>query len=145
MFVHTPTQQVLAVPSLAALSRTASANGAAVDRLGYENVMVALHIGAHDRTTGDETLDVKIQESADGSTGWADITGAAFTQIAAQTIAATVGNVYTMSIRPDGRKRYYRAVSTSAGTTPIDVFSVVFYLFNPHVAPVTQTATPIVV
>lgn len=59
------------------------------------------------------TMTGKIQDSADGSTGWADVTGGGFTAVA-QTAAKQV-----LTINRDGIKRYIRFVGTIAasGTT----------------------------
>jgi len=92
---------------------TSTVTGAAVDTMGYNDAMITLEVGTVSGTT--PTLDGKIQESADGSTGWADITGATFTQVTASNS--------TQKIRLNGlgvgsRKRYIRFVGTIAGTTP---------------------------
>ena len=59
------------------------------------------------------TMTGKIQDSADGSTGWADVTGGGFTAVA-QAAAKQV-----LTINRDGIKRYIRFVGTiaSSGTT----------------------------
>lgn len=142
--IHTPTDHVKSAPSLGPAVRTANANGGAVDRAGFQTAKVNLHVGAHDRTTGDETLDVKIQGSADGATGWTDLTGASFAQIGNVVPDATKGNAYTMSLNlKDVNYRYIRAVGTVGGTTPSTAYSVNVELFNPNRKPVTQTFTPV--
>jgi hypothetical protein len=68
-----------------------AANGAAVDRhaLGLPlSVVLAVRVGDIEGAPSAQTIDAKIQDSADGSTGWADITGAAITQITAANTAA---------------------------------------------------------
>ncbi|HCA53433.1 MAG TPA: hypothetical protein DEP24_11575 [Mycobacterium sp.] len=59
------------------------------------------------------TMTGKIQDSADGSTNWADVTGGGFTAVA-QAAAKQV-----LTINRDGIKRYIRFVGTIAasGTT----------------------------
>jgi hypothetical protein len=52
----------------------------------------------------------KIQESADGSTNWADISGATFTTVTASD------NVQAISF--DRTLRYVRYVATVGGTSP---------------------------
>lgn len=143
MLIRTPTDQVLFKPSLDPEVRTASANGASVDRLGYERAVMLVHVGAHDRGTGDETLTVKVQESEDNST-WSDITNASV-QIAGDTIDATKGLVKTVEIdlSKPARKRWLRAVGTAAGTTPSTAYSVSFLLFSPATTPLTQDVTPV--
>ncbi len=91
---------------------TATTNGSAVDTLGYNSAAVSLEVGAVSGTT--PTLDVKIQESADGSTGWADVSGATFTQVT----ASNNSQILRVEGLGTSRKRYLRAVETIAGTTP---------------------------
>lgn len=93
-------------------------NGAAVDSLGYGNLMAVVEVGATTGTPGSFSVAAKVQESADGSTGWTDITGAAITSITAADKSAQIG-VYDISGKT--RLRYYRVVVTPAfvgGTTP---------------------------
>jgi len=52
----------------------------------------------------------KIQESADGSTNWSDISGATFT--------AVTGSDNLQSISFDRTQRYVRYVGTISGTSP---------------------------
>lgn len=97
---------------LAPARATASANGSAVDIKDYVGkVKVVLATSAGGGTT--PTLDVKLQESADGSSGWTDISGAAFTQV---TDAADATEAIGLNV--DGVERYIRAVETLGGTSP---------------------------
>lgn len=110
---HASSEEVL--PNLV---RTVTANGSAVDIQQYsEDVMFTLMSIALTGTT--PTLDVKIQGSADGSTGWADISGATFTQV---TDAADAHE--SIVVDSDAAPRYIRAVATIAGTTPSGCFGV---------------------
>lgn len=145
MNIHTPSDSVKAQASLDPEVRTASANGAGVDCRGFERALVVLHVGAHDRTTGDETLDVKIQESSDNGAGdaFGDVGGGEFAQIGNVVPNATKGNVYVMDVDLSKRERYLRVVGTAAGTTPSTAYGVTILLFNPRYAPVTQDATPV--
>lgn len=94
----------------------ADANGSAIDVAEYDgNVAVLLNASAG---TGDMTLDVKLQGSADGSTGWADITGAAFAQVT--TTASSQKIVVNVAYAP----RYARAVVDVGGTTPSFIVGV---------------------
>lgn len=106
--------------------RAASAGtitGSAIDRDGF--LSCVLHARAGDVSGGPsaQTYDVKLQDSADGSTGWADITGAAITQITAANGEKHV------NVNLSGAKRYIRAVGTvgfTGGTTPtMDVAATV--------------------
>ena len=60
----------------ASASQASTVTGAAVNLSGYDTPIVIVQ--SHGTGTG--TLDGKIQDSADGSTGWADVTGATFSQ-----------------------------------------------------------------
>jgi len=97
---------------------TASANGAAVDLYNFDGKAM-LHMKSSGCEGSDNTLNIKIQHSADGSTNWTDatmpITGAAmaFTQV---VNAASAGQ--TLDINIADLHRYIRAVQTLAGTTP---------------------------
>lgn len=98
---------------------TSSADGSAVDlqnytNIGHHNMLFFITCGAVSGTS--PTLDVKIQESADGSTGWTDVTSGAFTQLTA------AGNEM---IRCKPTKRYIRESATLAGTSPDFTFAVV--------------------
>jgi len=88
-------------------SAVATINGTAIDTKGYSEAMVVLIAGAF---TATGTLDVKVQDSTDGSTGWADVTGAAF----AQLIDSTDDTIKIARLKLDGNgiKRYIRIVST---------------------------------
>lgn len=73
----------------------------------------------------DETCDVKIQEAdSTASTDFADITGATFTQVADESTAASETIYFPVS------KRYVRAVSTLAGTTPAFTVGVTLFVEN---------------
>lgn len=73
----------------------------------------------------DETCDVKIQEAdSTASTDFADITGAAFTQVADESTAASETIYFPVT------KRYVRAVSTLAGTTPAFTVGVTLFVEN---------------
>ena len=143
--IHTPSKHVLAKPSIAIAARTTALNGIGVDCRGYTRALVIFNVAAHDRTTGDETLDVKIQESQDdGSVDtYADVTSAAFAQIAGQTITATKGLTFLMDIDLTQRERWLRAVGTPAGTTPVDTYTVTILLLNPVEKPPAQDQTVI--
>jgi hypothetical protein len=97
---------------LAANQGVGTVNGAAIDMLEYGALVVALNVGA---AGAGGTLDVNVQESADGSTGWANIAGAAFTQI----IDSTDDQVYVgqVSAKAAGRLRYFRVVRVVAVAT----------------------------
>lgn len=120
------------VASLVSATRTADANGTAVDTLGYNSAALVIQAGDIDLANADETYAFSVEESADGSTGWAAISGA--------TNTVTADN-QTKVIRIDGlgtgtRKRYLRAVLDVGGTTPSIPGSAVFLLGNAFREPV---------
>lgn len=100
------------IQTLSAIAaRTATVTGSAVDVRAFTgNMLVIQDVGTVSGTT--PTLDGKIQNSADGSTGWADITGATFTQVTASN------STQTIAIAADACLGYIRYVGTIAGTTP---------------------------
>jgi hypothetical protein len=101
-----------------ALSRSATANGTAIDMVDYEGVAVVYLDSA---AAGAGTLDLALQDSPDNSTFTAiplgNIVGGAFTQV-------TTGgaSLQTRFIDMNNTQRYVRAVCTIA-TGPV-VFSV---------------------
>lgn len=98
-------------------ARNSTANGSAVDVRARRGVgALVLDSAAGTGTT--PTLDVKIQDSDDGSTGWADVSGAAF----AQVVAAASRQMIAFDV--DACRGHIRAVSTIGGTTPSFTFSV---------------------
>lgn len=70
-------------------------------------VTVAVHVSA---TSGTPTLNCKLQDSANGTSGWADVTGAA---MAANLTAA--GNAVFCGYTP---KKFIRVVATVGGGSP---------------------------
>lgn len=90
------------------ITSATTTNGTGVDCIKMADDLVAvLQLGT---MTGTHTCDVKIQESDAAGSGYADITGAAFTQAdqADGDTIATLGFKRT--------KRYVRVVVTTAGT-----------------------------
>lgn len=99
----------------ASAARTATANGTSVEVGDRGVACMTLDVTAVGGDA-DETLDVKLQTSEDGST-WRDV--ASFTQVL-QTGGATSERKSFV-----GLDRFVRAVWTLAGTTPSFTFSVV--------------------
>ncbi len=96
----------------ASVTRTATANGSTVEIADKANLRLDLAVTAASGTT--PTLDVKIQDSPDGTT-WTDVSGGTFTQ-------ATGTTTQHKKIGPVDR--YVRHVATIAGTTPSFTYSV---------------------
>jgi len=98
--------------------------GSAVDVQAYDGMaLVVLNSSAGD--DADATLNAKIQDSADGSTGWADITGAAFTEVD----DTAGGSIQAITFDIAQAKQYIRAVGTLAGATPVFSFGVSLLAF----------------
>jgi hypothetical protein len=109
----------LALTAIAIAARiTANTNGAAVDVSDYTgNALFTLNASAPEGAA--QTLDVKLQTSADGSTGWVD-TGISF----AQVTTAGGASFQTVMASTDGFKRYVRAVGTVGGSSPAVTFGI---------------------
>jgi hypothetical protein len=121
---------IKAVFSIRPQSATSNVNGSAVDTSGYNSAAVVLEVGAVSGTN--PTLNVKIQESADGSTGWTDVAGAVFTQVT----AANNSQIIRVEGLGTSRQRYLRAVATLGGTSPNFTFAVEFLLGRAYKEPV---------
>jgi hypothetical protein len=98
-------------------------NGTGVDTRGYHQALVILNVG-----TVTTSLDVKVQESSDDDTAdsYADITGAAFTQVT----TANDNAIYVARINLTGTERYIRIVGTGVGASQsyaVDVILTPYY------------------
>lgn len=116
-------QEILGASVLSLLDpadRSATANGSGVDILAYEGQAAAILQSAAGTGTN-PTLDVKLEDSADGSTGWADIPGASFTQVTDAAASAEIIKFNASDVR-----RFIRAVATVGGTTPSFVCAASF-------------------
>ena len=91
-------------------------NGGSIDRRGMESCVLHAACGAATGTPTAQTVDAKIQDSPDGTTGWADLSPAkATTQLVADDTEAEV------NVDLSGVKAFIRAVVTTvltAGTSP---------------------------
>lgn len=92
---------------------TSDVNSSAVDTAGYTEVNFIVTLGV---MAASSTCDFKVQESADGSTGWTDLTGTASTQAVNTDDDKQVG----ISIL-NPLKRYLRVATTrgDSGNTTI--------------------------
>ena len=86
----------------ASASQAATVTGAAVDLIDYDSPVAIVQ----NHGTGTGTLDGKIQDSADGSTGWADVAGATFSQ------STTTADIKLIAVNPKSVRRYVRYVGT---------------------------------
>jgi hypothetical protein len=100
-------------------SVTGATNGVAVDAslVGANFLSALLSVGAVSSLT---SLDVKIQASADGATGWTDISGAAFTQVTAANALEVIDfQMPTAASNAAAPYRYVRAVAAIVGTSAL--------------------------
>jgi len=106
----------VAVSGIAA--RTSTVTSSAVDLRTYKGgIIVQQLVGVVSGTS--PTLNGKLQTSADGSTGWTDITGATFTEVTATDSFQKIGIVENQT------SGYVRYVGTIAGTSPSFTMGVV--------------------
>jgi hypothetical protein len=113
------TKQALAPQSIASTTAT----GTGFDRLGYNHMIAVANTGSFAGTT----LDIKIQDSASLSTGYADFTANVtfdsnntYTTTAAFPTITTTG-VSKLDVDLMAAKRYIRFVALSAGTNLVGV------------------------
>ncbi|MCP6719738.1 MAG: hypothetical protein KJI72_00210 [Patescibacteria group bacterium] len=120
------------VTTLVAASRTADANGAAVDTQGFNSAVAVIDVGVVDETTGDETYLFKVQESDTSGGSYADVTGASLTVTVANDNKAHKIRIVGIG---SNRKRWLRVILDVAGTTPICPSSVVIALGRAYQEP----------
>lgn len=111
-------EDVKVTTSIAPIAASAVVNGSAIDMEGYGEAVVVVSNGAATGAPSSYTFNAKVQESADGSTAWTDITGAAIVAITANNQTAEIPVEQT---KRAASKRYIRAVITPAltgGSTP---------------------------
>lgn len=124
--------------TVALRSANATVNGTTVDRAdptggydGFNSAMAVIVTG----TITDGTHTVTIQDSDDGSTGWANA-AAEYTQ-GSGVITSTDDNV-VFEIGYTGPKRYLRLSVTTAGATTGGTFGGVVVLGDPSREPVQR-------
>jgi hypothetical protein len=114
--LHDLARQAILNVGLTPRTVTASVNGSSGDLLAGDGCCFAVQqVGAVSGTA--PTLAGKIQESADGSTNWADVSGATFSAVTASD------NLQAISF--DRTCRYVRYVGTIGGTTPSFILGVI--------------------
>jgi hypothetical protein len=125
-------ESVKAVQSIAPVSSGAGAvNGTAVDTQDFGDGMLVVNIGAATGSPTAQTVDAKLQESANGSSGWTDIAGAAMTQA---TVDDVTGEIKLRIENRAGSLRYVRPVVTpgfTGGSSPEIPVSATLILGNP--------------
>lgn len=132
---RTTYNSVKAVFSLAPAARIdGAANGAAVDARQYRVATVVVVTGA----MTDGSVAVTVEDSADGSTGWAAVPGAR-RQGALPTIAdSDDGKAYEVGVIVDHARPYLRPVLTTSGATTGGLTSAVVLLGQPNTLPVSR-------
>jgi hypothetical protein len=128
--------EVLFKRSLSPASRVnGTANGVAVDRMvngGMQDAVLVVSTG----TITDGSHAVSLEDSDDGSTGWAAV-AAAQLQGSLPTIAATDDDtVFEIGVR--STRRFVRAVVVTTGATSGGVFGAAVALGRPRFAPVSH-------
>lgn len=124
---------VRTVRAIAPDEYSASANGPAIDRQGFANAELFVDVGDVEGSPTAFTVNLKLQDSADGSTGWADLPGAAIQQVSAANTQRT------LSLNLAGARRYVRAVLTisfTGGTSPNVAVAAALVLGGSDVRPV---------
>lgn len=114
-----------------AASAAGAINGAAIDRKDYGSCVLLVATGAETGSPSARSATAKIQDSDDGSTGWADLTGASV----AVSVVSSSGSV---KVNLAGAKRYIRVVNTIAltgGTSPTLANSTAVVLGGPTTIP----------
>lgn len=111
---------------------TTDKTSVAVDALGFEHIAFLVSLGDN-ADTG--TFTGKIQGSADGSTGWTDISGATTSFTAGAT--STDNEMIGVGCKVNPSYRYYR-FSTDRGTANTVITDMFALLTHPDRMPVTQ-------
>ena len=107
---------------------TTNGNGSSIDRLTYSHAIATLNVVMNSGTN--PTIDVKIQDSADGTTGWADFTPVEIyangdtTVTTAKFAQVTTDGISKMDVDLSAAKRYIRFVKTVGGSNPQIYLSV---------------------
>jgi hypothetical protein len=124
--------EVLVKRTLSPAARTATASGVAVDRVvsgGTQDAVAIVTTG----TITDATHAISIEDSADGSTGWAAVPSEQL-QGAVPTIgAADDDKVYEIGVL--NSKRYLRVTVTVTGATSGGTLGAVVALGRPRFSP----------
>lgn len=124
---------VKVLASLVPATRTADANGTAIDTQGYGDGVVVIAAGDIDLADTNETYVVNIEES--------DASGSGFTAVSGLSVTITADNqiaLLRLSELNVARKRYLRAVLDVGGTTPSIPGTALFLLGEAYAAPVNN-------
>jgi hypothetical protein len=115
-------------------------NGVAIDRLGYLSAVAVVPVSATLGQGNTLTISAKVQDSADGSTGWADYgSGTGNVVLTGGTGGSTETALLELNVNLAGARRYIRVVVTgdlSASSTDTQRFGAVLILGGADVKPV---------
>jgi hypothetical protein len=121
--------QVKEVIQTKSVSGGVTTNSLEVDTQGFQELLVIVSAGTFSATG---TLDVKVQDTTTSGSGYADVTGAAFTQVTDATDEKIyVGRIKLNSFTngtTDKVERYIRVVATQA--TAATIYGVTVILLN---------------
>lgn len=124
---------------LAPISLSAGAsNGDAIDRSGMDSCKLVCSAGAATGSPSAQTVDCKVQDSADGSTGWADYANPPGTTTAATTQLTADDTAAEANVNLRSAKQFIRTVTTvgfTGGTTPAIVVAPSVILGGASVEP----------
>lgn len=117
-------------------------NGVAVNRQGYLSVGVIYTAGICPSVPTGFTAALKIQDSADGSTGWADFATIATLGTASDLSAASTTQYFDVNVR--GAKKFIRVVQTltfTGGSSPSQLAAIAVVLGDKNVEPAGASTT----
>lgn len=127
-----------AVPSVApAVHMDGTVNGAAVDlNLDEQNFRTAMAVIITGAIDGSHA--VTIEESADGTTGWATVSDTRLLGAAPTVESADANSVVEVGVLVSPATPYLRAVVTTSGATTGGAVGVMFLLGTPGQEPVIR-------
>lgn len=125
-------EHVHAITSVAPVDADAGAiNGDVIDTVGFGDGMAVISTGEVTGSPDSYEVDAKLQESADGSSGWGDVPDGAIETI---TEDNKTGEIRIRRATRAASERYIRVVVTPAftgGSSPTIPVSAVVMLGNP--------------
>lgn len=128
--------QVVAKASLSPATYDTTANGTAVDRVvsgGTRDAVVVITTG----TVTDGTHTISIEDSDDGSTGWAAVPAGQLQGTAPAVVAADDDSVFEVGVT--NSKRYLRVTSTVSGSPATGgVYGATILLGGPRYSPISH-------
>lgn len=131
-----PYNNQLSARSLSPAARTASANGASVDRAAngayYQEALIVVSTG----TITDGTHTIEVQDSPD-NTNWTAVASDYLQGTEPAIVAADDDKQFDIGYIGD--KRYVRVVTTVAGATTGGVYSAAVVLASPRTAPAVRS------